>query len=86
MLVRACVLILVFWIAGTESNVFAGELGDGDDIVLHRDLAYREGAGGHWKLDLAVKNDAQAKPRPEAPPVITTPRPAKRSANQWRPS
>ncbi len=35
-----------------------------DDVVVLRDLAYREGASPHWKLDLAMKKGHGGKLRP----------------------
>jgi acetyl esterase/lipase len=34
------------------------------DVVMHRDLPYREGGSPRWKLDLALPGKATGKPRP----------------------
>jgi len=41
-----------------------GANGDRGDVELLRDLRYREGASKQWRLDLARKKQAPAKPRP----------------------
>jgi len=35
-----------------------------DTIALQRDLRYREGKSGAWKLDLALPKERSVKPRP----------------------
>ncbi len=37
---------------------------EADEIQILRDLAYREGGNPRWQLDLAMRVDAQGKPRP----------------------
>jgi acetyl esterase/lipase len=64
MFLRICSLILVVWLAGSQRRITANEPPDPDEIVVYRDLPYREGASRQWRLDLAVKKDARGKPRP----------------------
>src|SRR5438874_9992596 len=61
---RICALILVIGLAGSHSRVTATEPPAPEDIVVHHDVPYREGPSRQWKLDLALKKDAPAKPRP----------------------
>ena len=61
---RSCLLIVLLEVIGVRAGLHAGESGGTDDIVVLRDLAYREGASRQWKLDLAMKKDASGKPRP----------------------
>jgi acetyl esterase/lipase len=61
---RICSLSLALWVACGQPGPFATEAAAGYDIVVYRDLTYREGGSRHWKLDLAVKKDSQGKPRP----------------------
>jgi acetyl esterase/lipase len=35
-----------------------------DEIVVRREIPYREGASKSWRMDLAMKNDFTGKPRP----------------------
>ena len=64
MFIRTCLLIVVPFIAGTHRGFSAPPPTAEDDVVMFHNLAYREGASPHWKLDLALKKDASAKPRP----------------------
>jgi acetyl esterase/lipase len=38
--------------------------GPDDDVIVHRDLAYREGASRAWRLDLALPKGPTTQPRP----------------------
>ena len=57
-------LSLALWAACIQPGFFVAESAAGDDIVVYRDLPYRDGASQNWKLDLALKKDSQGKPRP----------------------
>ncbi len=65
MFLRSAFAILASVVAiGTAPTRSSGEPGAEGDIVVLRDLAYREGASRHWKLDLAMKKEGQASSRP----------------------
>ncbi len=64
MLLRFHSLILIVALAVGPRTISAAEPPVPDDIVVHHDLAYREGTSRHWKLDLAMKKDLRGKPRP----------------------
>jgi acetyl esterase/lipase len=57
-------LMLLVWLVGSQRRVTATEPPAPEDIVVYRDLSYREGTSRQWKLDLAVKKDARSQPRP----------------------
>ena len=57
-------LSLALSLACGQPGLCTNESEGGDDIVVYRDLSYREGGSRNWKLDLAMKKDATAKPRP----------------------
>ena len=61
---RTFSLSLALWIAWGQPGYFVPETAAGDDIVVYRDLSYREGGSRNWKLDLAMKKELQGKPRP----------------------
>jgi acetyl esterase/lipase len=64
MFARAFSLSLALWVACSQPGFFVTESAADDDIVVYRDLSYREGGSQNWKLDLAMKKDEQGKPRP----------------------
>jgi acetyl esterase/lipase len=51
-------------VIGTAPTPSSAQRAAQDDIVVFRDLAYREGASPHRKLDLAMKKGEGGKPRP----------------------
>jgi acetyl esterase/lipase len=57
-------LSLALWVACVQPGLFETESAAGDDVVVYRDLSYREGGSRSWKLDLAMKKDPHGKPRP----------------------
>jgi acetyl esterase/lipase len=57
-------LILAIWFIGGHRSATGADPPVPEDIVVHHDLAYREGSSRHWKLDLAMKKDLRGKPRP----------------------
>lgn len=59
----AAVLLVIGLAAGGRTATASGPPVP-DDIVVHHNLAYREGSSRHWKLDLAVKKDRAGRPRP----------------------
>lgn len=62
---RSCLLIVLLEVIGAGAGLHAGESRGEDDIVVLRDLAYRDGPSRQWKLDLAMKKDVRGnKPRP----------------------
>jgi acetyl esterase/lipase len=62
---RICSLSLAISIVYGQPELFAAKSAAGDDVVVYRDLSYRDGGSQHWKLDLAMKKDSQGgKPRP----------------------
>ena len=61
---RISSLIVAIWLAGGPRTALAADPPIPEGIVVHHDLAYREGSSRHWKLDLAMKKDLRGKPRP----------------------
>jgi acetyl esterase/lipase len=61
---RTFSLSLAVWVACGQPGFFATETAASDDIVVYRDLSYREGGSRNWKLDLAMKKVSPGKPRP----------------------
>jgi acetyl esterase/lipase len=57
-------LVLVIWLGGTERRLVALEPPVPQDITIVHNVSYREGTSPQWKLDLAMKKDAGARPRP----------------------
>ena len=57
-------IAIVLVIVGLLPRILAARPAAQEDVVVFRDLAYREGASPHWKLDVAMKKDAGHKPRP----------------------
>ena len=62
--IRVCCSLVLLTIAWTQTAIFMTESVADDEIIVYRDLAYREGASRYWKLDLAAKKNTQGKPRP----------------------
>jgi acetyl esterase/lipase len=62
--VRFGPLVLLIGLAGSERRAVAAGPPVPDDIVVHHDLAYRQGSSRQWKLDLAMKKDPRSRPRP----------------------
>ena len=61
---ESAALLVLLTIAWTQTAIFMTESVADDEIIVYRDLAYREGASRYWKLDLAAKKNTQGKPRP----------------------
>jgi acetyl esterase/lipase len=57
-------LSIAFCVACGQAGRSSAERGGDGDVVILRDIAYREGGSRQWRLDLAVKKGSQAKPRP----------------------
>jgi acetyl esterase/lipase len=64
MLLRFRSLILIIGLVEGQRNVNAADPPAPADIVVHHNLAYREGSSRHWKLGLAMRKDLRGKPRP----------------------
>jgi acetyl esterase/lipase len=64
MLLPLTPLILAIWLAGGRQEVIAAEPTAPEDIVVFRNIAYREGTSRQWKLDLAMNKDLRGQPRP----------------------
>jgi acetyl esterase/lipase len=64
MVFRNGTVIVALWAACSQPGLFLHESAADDDVVVYRDLAYREGASGSWRLDLAMRGGAQGKARP----------------------
>jgi acetyl esterase/lipase len=57
-------IAILLVIVGLSPRLHSAQPAPQDDIVVFRDLAYREGASPHWKLDLAMKKEHGGKLRP----------------------
>ena len=60
---RFAYLFLLFSLVAPAPGIAADKPTD-DDIVVLRDVPYRDGPSRHWRLDLAMKQDLTGKPRP----------------------
>src|SRR5438093_12369906 len=47
-----------------QVSLSAAEPADPEDIAVLKDIAYRDGPSRAWRLDLAMKKERGAKPRP----------------------
>jgi acetyl esterase/lipase len=61
---RLSSLCLAVWLACSQPGFLVTESAADDEIVVYRDLSYREGGSRNWKLDLAMKKVELGKPRP----------------------
>jgi acetyl esterase/lipase len=61
---RAVSLTLLCSLTVAGGVLPADDRKDPDDIVIHHDLRYRDGPSKSWRLDLAVKKERSARPRP----------------------
>jgi acetyl esterase/lipase len=57
-------LVLTCCFAGPHRARAGESLRDPDDIAIFHDIPYREGLSRAWRLDLAVKKEKAARPRP----------------------
>jgi len=64
MVFRNGTVIVALWAACSQPGLFLCESAADDDVVVYRDLAYRDGASRSWRLDLAMKAGARGKARP----------------------
>ncbi len=65
MVFRNGTVIVALWAACSQPGLFLHESAAADDdIVVYRDLAYREGTSRSWRLDLAMKGGTRGKARP----------------------
>lgn len=64
MRMRPGFLIVLVGLIGYERRAVASGPPVPDDIIVLRDLAYRQGSSRQWKLDLAMKKDLRGRPRP----------------------
>ncbi len=64
MFLRLIFSIPALFFSGFMPKLDAAETAADDDVAVFRDLAYREEASRHWKLDLAMKKQEGEKPRP----------------------
>jgi acetyl esterase/lipase len=56
-------IAVVGWMAGTSQNLSGDKALVPKDVAVFRDMQYRD-ANKQWRLDLAMKKDPRAKPRP----------------------
>ena len=64
MRLRISLFIVLICVVPGQNNLAAAGPPVPDDIIVIHDIAYREGASRHWKLDLAMKKEATNEPRP----------------------
>lgn len=63
MVLRSPFLVLLISLLA-PAPVFAADKPADNDIVIQRDVPYRDGHSRHWRLDLAMKKDLTGRPRP----------------------
>jgi acetyl esterase/lipase len=61
---RIAILVVAIWLGSPERRLARAEPPASENITVLHNLSYRDGASPAWKLDLAMKKDAQGKPRP----------------------